>query len=299
MALLPAWEDVANSPKMLLFPLHITSVGHWTLVIYDRTTRTSFSFDAKGSKPAAEVSWSTVNSFLVRRGILQGQASVHLDPFPFMRQTDNIDCGIYVVVIALYTLHEKPVDRISAKLWRGLLAGFFPSRGESSHERITRHLGDFTKSTESEIAMQGRDLGLECNMIDAETISKAKFDVQSYAKQSRLLLAMIETQLRKEELRQKLKKEKVWCSAMPEDVDRFLREIINVRKEDITHQLAKLSEQLNLYSPQLKSLKESCSAIIKECDSTTLDLEKRRQILIGMVTTNYLGLGKQLAALYQ
>ncbi|KAM0714616.1 hypothetical protein Q7P37_009912 [Cladosporium fusiforme] len=124
------FKDVSGLPRMLLFPLHIVNAAHWALAVYDRERRHCDVFDACKDRSAAALCWKTVESFLVKHGVLKENATVDLDPFPSVQQTDHVNCGVYVVAVALHVLHGVTVNRISPELWQDLLAAFFSTETE-------------------------------------------------------------------------------------------------------------------------------------------------------------------------
>ncbi|KAI7722756.1 hypothetical protein KC353_g230 [Hortaea werneckii] len=222
-----SFKDVSGLPRMLLFPLHIANAAHWALAVYDRERRHCDVFDARKDSSAAAPCWKTVESFLVKHGVLKGNATVDLDPFPSVQQTDDVNCGVYVVAVALHVLHGVTVNRISPELWRSLLASFFSKGTNPPRDSVVERLGGIAKST---VAGQQSENNIESRMGEVEETKTEELKVLSYAEQTKSLSAIVETQLRvvakREGERQKLIDMEKWYSAMPKHGDMLIMEMV-------------------------------------------------------------------------
>lgn len=289
-ATLPEIKDAESLPAMVLIPLRGADGAQRTLIIFDRTRAHCLVFDAGGSTQVAKVAWSTAQTFLTRTEILQGEASVDLDPFPSIRLKEGVSYGIFLVVVALYKLYGETINCISPRLWRGLLAGFFPDENDPPQERLKRLLGGLTKLTRSE-AEEG--VGIERNVEDAESLHIAKTTVQTYVKQARLLLQMTEAQLRSEEKRKRLAKYHEWLLTKPSDADELRSEVAALETK-LLSQLGTLPEIPEWCERQLLSIRNSCRHAVDECEQAALNLEARRKAMVETAEAKYKLLGARL-----
>lgn len=97
------------------------------------------------------MAWDMVRGFLERHDLLPRDVTVDLDPFPSVRQSDDVNCGVFVIATALYLLHDKVIERVTPGLWRELLAAFFSTKCEPPRGWIENHLASIR-----ELARSGR-----------------------------------------------------------------------------------------------------------------------------------------------
>ena len=283
-------------PKMMLFPMRGVGASHWTLAVFDRVRAHCLVFDAGGSQSVTRQVWATVEPFLRQSEMLQGEASAELDPFPSVRRSEDIDYGIYVMIVALHKLHGKPVDRVSPRLWRSLLAGFFHSREETSQERLNRFFADVTQFTRSEMTQH---VGIEQNVKDAEALDTAKRDAQLYAQEAKFLLAITESQLQKEDRRKELAVVYKWLLMKPGNADEVVSNLVDLQQNHIVSQVEELPEIPGWCRKQLHMLKGNCSRAVVECERASLALEARRKALVEKAASRHRLLGLELVSLYQ
>ena len=289
-------RDMETLPKMMLFPMRGVGAAHRTLAVFDRVRAHCLVFDAGGSQSVTRQAWATVEPFLKQSGMLQEEASAELDPFPSVRRSEDIDYGIYVMIVALHKLHGKPVDRVSPRLWRSLLAGFFHSREETSQERLNRFFADVTQSTRSEMTQH---VGIEQNAEDAEALDTAKQDAQLFAQEAKFLLAITESQLQKEDRRKGLAGVYNWLLSKPENADVFVRDLVDLQSNYVVSQVETLPVIPGWCRKQLHMLKGNCSRAAVECERASLALEARRKALVEKATSRHQLLGLELMLLYQ
>lgn len=294
-AALPDLRRVECLPKVALVPMRSVDETQHTLIVLDRTRAHGLAFDAGGRKEAAESSWNVAKDLLARMGILQREASVDFNPFPSVRASEDVSHGIVLIIVALNQLHEKKISRVSPRLWRILLAGFFPNGCETSQERLSRLLADLTKSTSSESA---EDVGIEGNVEDAEFIDAMKRKAQSYAEEARLLLAMTESQLQRIERRKHLDGVYEWLSAKPDHTGPALDRLTLEEKIQVESELRTLPDISDQCEHQLHLLKTVCQHAAAECEQASLVLEARRKAVLQMTTAKYELLGTRLRSLY-
>ncbi|KAM0714525.1 hypothetical protein Q7P37_009821 [Cladosporium fusiforme] len=292
------FKEVSALPRMLLFPLYIANAAHWALAVYDRERRHCDVFDARKDGSAAALCWKTVQSLLVEHRVLKGNATVDLDPFPSVQQTDHVNCGVYVLAVALHVLHGVAVNSISPELWRVLLAAFFSKEIEPPRSSLLNSLDD---TAESAATGQRPQENIESRMGKVEETRTKELEVLSYAEQTKLLHAIVETQLRgvakREGERQRLIDMAEWYSAMPKHCDILMMELVSKRKQETTKKLKQMPKVLRGCSRQLGLLKACCSAMIEDCDRATAHLKERSDDLLEAVMTSYQDLCKRLAAI--
>lgn len=289
-------RDMETLPKMMLFPMRGVGAAHRTLAVFDRVRAHCLVFDAGGSQSVTRQAWATVEPFLKQSGMLQEEASAELDPFPSVRRSEDIDYGIYVMIVALHKLHGKPVDRVSPRLWRSLLAGFFHSREETSQERLNRFFADVTQSTRSEMT---QNVGIEQNVEDAEALDTAKRDAQLFAHEAKFLLAITESQLQKEDRREGLADVYKWLLSKPGNADAFVRDLVDLQSSYIGSQVETLPQIPGRCRKQLHVLKGNCSRVAIECERASLALEARRKALVEKAASRHRLLGLELMSLCQ
>jgi hypothetical protein len=159
-------------------------------------------------------------------------------PFALTLPNEGVSSGIHLIVVAFHKLHESPIESVSPKLWRGLLAVFFPDGRDLPQVRFDRLLADLTKLTFSE---ENEDVGIEQNIEDAESLYVTQTTVESYAGQARLLLQMTEAQLRGREEQRKLAEVHEWLLAKPPGSD-FLIDEVAALEANVVSQLDTLPE---------------------------------------------------------
>lgn len=287
------FRSARTLPKMALIPLCGADGAQRILIVFDRMRAHAFIFDAEGCDHAAKLAWSTAQSLLTKLKFLQGEASTELCPFPSMLPNEGVNSGIHLIVAALHKLHERPIESISPKLWRALLAGFFPDGRDPPQARFDKLLADLTKLTCSE---ENEGVGIEQSIKDAESLPVAHTNVESYAGQARLLLQMTEAQLRGREERRKLAGFHEWLLAKPPDTEFFADEVAAL-ETNVVSQLDTLPEISEWCERQLRSIKTSCQHAVQLCEQTTIALEARRKAIVQTADAKHKRLGVKLMAL--
>lgn len=242
---------------------------------------------------AAKVAWNTAQALLTKIKFLQGEASMELYPFAPTLPNEGVSSGIHLIVVAFHKLHESPIESVSPKLWRGLLAGFFPDGRDLPQVRFDRLLADLTKLTFSE---ENEDVGIEQNIEDAESLYATQTTVESYAGQARLLLQMTGAQLRGREEQRKLAEVHEWLLAKPPSTDIFMDEVAAL-ETNVVSQLDTLPEISEWCERQLRSIETSCQHAAEVCEQTTLALEARREAIVQTADAKHKRLGVKLVAL--
>jgi hypothetical protein len=285
--------NAEDLPKMILIPVRGVDKAPRTLIIFDRARAHGIVFDAGGCNGVAKVAWGVAQTLLTRIGILQGEASMDLHPFLPVHLDEGVSYGILLIIAALHKLHEKPLDSVSPRLWRGLLAGFFPDGRDTPQERLERLLADFTKLTSSEA---DDSVGIERNLEDAESLDVAKTTINSYAEQARLLLQMTESQLDSRKQRNQLVKMQEWLSAKPADRGAF-RDDLATLETNVSSQLATLPEIPEWCEQQLCSVQTSCRHTVDKCERTVSILKARRIAVAAIADAKYKLLGVRLMSM--
>jgi hypothetical protein len=287
-------RDAGTLPKMVLIPLRGADEAQRILVVFDRMRAHALIFDAEGCDHAVNLAWSTAQALLTKIGIQQGEASVEPYSFPSMLPNEGVSSGILLIVAALHQLHERPIESVSPKLWRALLAGFFPDGRDLPQARFDRLVADLTKLTFSE---ENEGVGIEQNIEDAESLHVAQTTVGSYAGQARLLLQMTEAQLRSKEKRRKLAELHKWLLTKPPDTDEFMSEVAAL-ETNVISQLKTLPDISEWCERQLGSVQTSCQHAVEVCEHTTLTLESRRKAIIQTADVKHKRLGVMLVSLF-
>lgn len=289
------FKDVASLPEKLLFPVHLPSMSHWTLAVYDRRRKHCIVYDPKGSSGLA---WDMVRGFLERHDLLPRDVTVDLDPFPSVRQSDDVNCGVFVIATALHLLHDKAFERVTPGLWRELLATFFATKREPPRGWIENHLASVR-----ELARSGRarKTTLESILEDVKVIHAALSDIRACTKEIRILLRMaelqIEIQKKREEDRSKLEVECDWLSSKPSSVDGLIGTLVFHREKDVMRQLNAVPKGLRGGSQQLRVLKDSSVDMIEDCNRVALTFEQRKKHLIDGIMMSYQDIGRRLVTL--
>jgi hypothetical protein len=291
--MLPEFRDAESSPKMVLIPLRGADGAQRTLILFDRMQAHGTVFDAGGCDQFATMAWSTAQTLLTQIGILHGEASMDLQPLPSVHLNEGVNHGVLLVIAALHKLHKKPIDRVSPRLWRGLLAGFFHDGRDPPQKRLERLLADLTKLTSSEV---NEAISVEQNTDDAEALNRAKKTVQSYAEQSRLLLEMTGSQLRSGEERKKVAKAHEWLLARPSDTDIIGSELATLETK-VVSQLGTLPEIPEWCEGQLRSIRTSCQYVVDECEQAAHILEARCDAMVETADASLKRLGVRLGSL--
>ena len=293
--ILSRFEDVGSLPRKLMFPVHLPSTSHWTLAVFDRRDKRCIIYDPKGP---SEMAWEMVRRFLKRQNLLPRDATVDIDPFPNVRQHDDINCGVFVIATALHLLQDKAIERVTPELWRELLASFFSTTDEQPCAWMDSRVAAAEKSTESEKAIR---VAIESNLRDVKIMDATSSDFKAYAEELRLLLAMAEAQIEvletREQRRSKLVSMCDWFSSMPDFVDGIVRQEIFHQREDAIKQLVMLSRVPSGGNKQLQTLKDSCARKADDCDRVASNLKRRRKDLIHVVMASYVDIGRRLKAL--
>jgi hypothetical protein len=292
-ATLPEFRGAESSPKMVLIPLRGADGAQRTLISFDRMQAHGTIFDTRSCDQFAKMAWSTAQTLLTQIGILQGEASMDLHPLPSVHLNEGVSYGVLLVIAALHKLHEIPIDRVSPRLWRGLLAGFFPDGRDPPQKRLERLLADLTKLTSSEA---NEAIGIERNTDDAEALNRAKKTVQSYAEQSRLLLEMTGSQLRSGEERKKVAKAHEWLLARPSDTDVIGSELATLETK-VVSQLGTLPEIPEWCEGQLRSIRTSCQYLVDECEQAAHILGARCDAMVETADASLKRLGVRLGSL--
>jgi hypothetical protein len=295
----PKQKDLwVDPPRKLLFPLHLSSMSHWALAVFDRERNHCLVFDPMGSKKCNELASKIVQGFLRRHGLWKGEVVMDCDPFPSVRQTDSTNCGIFVLAVALHLLHGRKVETVTPKLWRELLAAYFFTKSEPPREWITGYLASTQKSADSEWT---QDIAIERKIKDAERVKAATSDVKACTEEIRLLLKLVDVQVPKleerEEKRSKLINIRIWCAGIPECADRLTKEVITAYREKTTAELRALPKMVKGGVRQLQIVRNSCARAIDDCEQVVSTLERRRNDLHEKLMKAYHDITSKLVAL--
>jgi len=293
--ILSRFKDVGSLPRKLMFPVHLPSTSHWTLAVFDRRDKRCIIYDPKGP---SEMAWEMVRRFLKRQNLLPRDATVNIDPFPNVRQHDDINCGVFVIATALHMLQDKAIERVTPGLWRELLASFFSTTGEQPCAWMDSRVAAAEKSTESEKATR---VAIESSLRDVKIMDATSSDFKAYAEEIRFLLAMAEAQMKvletREQRRSKLVSTCDWFSSMPDCVDGIVRQEIFHQREDAIKQLVMLPRVPSGGTKQLQALKDSCARQVDSCDRVASNLKRRRKDLFHVVVASYADIGRRLKGL--
>lgn len=291
-------DFLSNSPRKLLFPVHLPSMSHWTLVMYDREHKRCLVYDPMGSEKCNELALIPVKKFLGSRGLWDEEATVETNPFPSVRQNDSINCGIFIIAVGLHLLHERPLGSITPKLWRGLLAAYFCNKSEPPRGWITSYLASIAKPTDCE----GRQVAtIERKIEDAEKVSVAVSHVKACVGEIQLLLELLDLQVsvleKRHQERNKLVEMRKWCFSMPSFADRLTKGIITTRGDLTEKQLKAMPRLVRGGARQLQVLRKSCLSAISDCEKVSSTLDQRRTDLHNEAMDAYQKFGSKLAAL--
>ena len=225
-------DFLSIAPRKLLFPVHLPSMSHWTLVVYDRKHKRCLVYDPMGNRKCNELALNIVQRFLGSRGLWDEEAIIEKNPFPSVRQNDSINCGIFIIAVGLLVLHDRPVETITPKLGRGLLAEYFCNKSDPPREWITSYLASITKPTDCKSPQAAT---IERKIYDANVVSVAVSHVTACIEEIRLLLELSDVQASTLEKRQhecnKLTEMREWSSSMPSSADEFLKGIITAQRK--------------------------------------------------------------------
>ena len=293
--ILSRFKDVGSLPRKLMFPVHLPSTSHWTLAVFDRRDKRCIIYDPKGP---SEMAWEMVRRFLKGQNLLPRDATVDIDPFPNVRQHDDINCGVFVIATALHLLQDKAIERVTPELWRELLASFFSTTAEQPCAWMDSRVAAAEKSTESEKAIR---VAIESNLRDVKIMDATSSDFKAYTEEVRVLLSMAEAQIKvletREQRRSKLVSMCDWFSSMPDFVDGIVRQEISHQREDAIKQLVMLPRVPLGGIKQMQTLKNSCVRKVDDCDRVASNLERRRKDLIRAVMASYADIGRRLKGL--
>lgn len=297
----PKRKDLlVNPPGKLLLPLHLSSMSHWVLAVFDRKRNHCLVFDPMGSKKCNESASKIVQDFLRRHGLWQGEMAMDCNPFPSVRQTDSVNCGVFVLAVALHLLHGRTVENVTPRLWRELLASYFITKGEPPREWLASHLASTAKSADSEWTQKTT---IEQKIEDAEKLSAATSGLKACTEEVRFLLELTDTQVpvleEREEQRSKLKNIRAWCAGMPECADRLMTGAVAACKEKTTMELRALPRMIEGGVGQLRQIRKSCVRAIDECERVASTLERRRNDVREKAMDAYHDFAAKLAALEQ
>lgn len=291
-------ELFIDPPRKLLIPLHLSNMSHWALAVFDRKRNRCLVFDPMGSNNCNELASKIVQGFLKRHGLWEGEVVMDCDPFPSVRQTDSINCGIFVLAVALHLLHGRKVETVNPKLWRELLAAYFFTKSEPPRKWITGFLASTAKSAGSEWT---QNTTIERKIEDAERMGAATSEVKACTEEIQLLLELVDVQVpileKREEHRSKLINIRVWCVGMPECADRLTRGVITAYREKTTAELRALPKTVKGGVRQLQIVRSSCARAIDDCEQVASTLERRRNDTRERAIKAYHDFTSKLAAL--
>jgi hypothetical protein len=291
-------DFLSNPPRKLLFPVHLPSMSHWTLVVYDRKHKRCLVYDPMGSRKCNELALGIVQRFLGSHGLWDEEAAIETNPFPSVRQTDSINCGVFIIVVGLHLLHNKPVESITPKLWRGLLAAYFCNKSEPPRGWITSYLASIAKPTDCNNPQAAT---IERKIEDAEAVSVAVSNVAACIEEIRLLLNLLDVQAsmleKRQQERNKLIEMRKWCFSMPSFADRSTKGIITAIGDLTEKELKAMPRLVRGGARQLQVLRQSCLSAISDCEKRSSMLDQRRTDLCNEAMDAYQRFGSQLAAL--
>jgi hypothetical protein len=291
-------DFLGDPPRKLLFPLHLPSMSHWTLVFFDRKHKHCQVYDPMSSKTCKELASKTVQKFLSGHGLWDGEVTIGTNPFPLMRQTDNINCGIFVIVVGLHLLHGRPVESITPKLWRGLLAAYFCNKSEPPHEWTTSYLTSIARSAECEWT---QDTTIERKMKDVEAAGVTASNITACVEEIRLLLELVDVQASNLEMREQERNELIemrkWCLGMPASADRHTKGVIMASVNLTMARLKAMPRLVRGGVRQLQVLRKSCSSAMSEYERVSSTLKQKRNDLRDGAMDAYHDFGSKLAAL--
>lgn len=291
-------DSLSNPARKLLFPVHLPSISHWTLVVYDRKHKRCLVYDPMGSGKCNELALSIVQGFLGSRGLWDEEATIDKNPFPSIRQNDSINCGIFIIAVGLHLLHDRPVESITPKLWRGLLAAYFCNKSEPPREWITSYLASIAKPTDCENPQAAT---IERKINDANAVSVAVSHVTACIGETRLLLELLDVQAsmleKRTQERNKLIEMCKWFFNMPSSADEFTKCFIAARAKLTEEQLKAMPRLVKGGARQLQVLRQSCLGAISDCEKVSSMLNQRRTDLRNEAMDAYQRFGSQLAAL--
>jgi hypothetical protein len=291
-------DFLSNPPRKLLFPVHLPSMSHWTLVTYDRKHKRCLVYDPMGNRKCNELALSIVQRFLTSRGLWHEEATIEKNPFPSVRQNDSINCGIFIIAVGLHLLHGRPVEAITPKLWRGLLATYFCNKSDPPRAWITSYLASITKPTDCK---SPQVTTIERKVDDANAVSVAVSHVTACIEEIRLLLELSDVQVsilkKRQQERNKLNEMCKWFLDMPSSADEFTECFVTARKKLTEDQLKAMPRLVRGGARQLEVLRQSCLSAITGCEEVSSMLDQRKQDLLNEAMDAYQRFGSQLAVL--
>lgn len=287
-----------NPPGKLLLPLHLPSMSHWVLAVFDRKRNHCLVFDPMGSKKCSELASKIVQDFLRRHSLWEGEMAMDCDPFPSVRQADGVNCGVFVLAVALHLLHGRMVESVTPRLWRELLAAYFITKGEPPREWLSNHLTSTAKSADSKWT---QTTTIEQKIEDAERMSATTAGLKACTEEVRLLLDLTDAQVlvleKREEQRSRLINMRTWCTGMPEYADRLMTGAVAACKEKTTMELRALPRMIKGGVGQLRQVRKSCIRAIEDCERVASTLERRRNDVREKAMNAYHDFASKLAAL--
>ncbi|GAB7336887.1 hypothetical protein MBLNU13_g00807t1 [Cladosporium sp. NU13] len=291
-------DFLSNPPRKLLFPVHLPSMSHWTLVTYDRKHKRCLVYDPMGNRKCNELALNIVQRFLGSRGLWDEEAVIEKNPFPSVRQNDSINCGSFIIAVGLHLLHDRPVEAITPKLWRGILAAYFCNKSDPPRAWITSYLASITKPTDCKSPQAAT---MERKMYDANAVSVAVSHVTACIEEIRLLLELSDVQAsileKRQQERNKLIEMCKWFVSMPSSADEFTECFITARKKLTEDQLKAMPRLVRGGAGQLEVLRQSCLSAVSECKKVSSMLDQRKTDLHNEAMEAYQRFGSQLAAL--
>lgn len=222
---------MANLPKKLMIPLHLSSVSHWVLAAYDMACRRCIVYDPMANRKYIEHTLKIVHVLPKKHGLWKGEGTTEVDHFPpSMRQTDGNNCGIFVIAAALSLFNDTPIQSFTPDLWRDLLAAYFCTKDEPPRESISPRFTDILKSAELD---QDDGSSTDKATRDVKYITEASSRASAYAEEARLLMKITDTRLERlkmqEEGRERLLKLVAWYAQKPDCVNDLTNGIIAAR----------------------------------------------------------------------
>ena len=294
----PRIKDAAGLPNKLVIPLHLSSMSHWALAVYDRREKRCILYDPMGSKKYLELALRMVHAFLRRNNIWEADMTIGPDPFPSMRQTDSTNCGVFVIAAALHLFQDREVSSFTPELWRDLLAAYFCTGSEMTREGTASWLANVAKPIDSDRA---HGVLIERKLADVEAANTASSRVNGCVKEARLLLEMVDARIpvleKQEEERHSLLEISLWSSRMPGGAEALLSGIVSAQKESANRQLKALPRAVKGGIRQLYVMRKHCLGTIDHCRTVASELKQRKNEILQKVMLAYLDLGSRLVAL--
>ena len=134
-----------RNDRLFVFPLHHTQPAHWTLAIIDLMTGNIDHYDSLKSSPCKGEAHQLTErfvKFLISQEPDFEKVRWRFESRDCCAQLNDYDCGIYVLVNALYRMLELPLPKtLDSELWRRAFtaylkhkAGVVPDNFHEPHE---------------------------------------------------------------------------------------------------------------------------------------------------------------------